>query len=128
MYHKYFRFYPSRRDRTLMSAEMSVAKVIEKLPGRFVADNAAGVSAVFQFMLEDEQDFYIAVENQTCLVTRGEHQDPNVSLFMDATTMIDVINGELDGMSAFMQGRLRAEGNIMMATQLGKLFSREKQA
>jgi putative sterol carrier protein len=41
---------------------------------------------------------------------------------MDESTFIGVIQGEIDGMSAFMKGLLRAEGDVMLATKLGKLF------
>ncbi|WP_286238685.1 SCP2 sterol-binding domain-containing protein [Neptuniibacter halophilus] len=111
-----------------MPQEISVAKVIEKLPGRFVRENAEDFTATFQFLLEDEQDFFIQVADQACEIKPGEHPDPDVTLIMEAATMIEVINGEKDGMSAFLSGKLRAEGNIMLATKLGKLFSREKQS
>lgn len=111
-----------------MSQDISVAKVIEKLPSRFVSENAQGVSATFQFLLEDESDFYINVNNGECNIGEGEHPDPNVTLIMDAQTMVEVITGEKDGMSAFITGKLRAEGNVMLATQLSKLFSRKKQS
>lgn len=111
-----------------MSQAITVAQVIEKLPGRFIKENALDLSVVFQFVLEDSEDFFIDVADQTCRIETAEHPDPDVTLIMDAATMIDVINGELDGMSAFMTGRLRAEGNIMLAPRLSKLFSRKKQS
>lgn len=110
-----------------MSQQISVAKVIEKLPSRFIADNAKDLTITFQFVLEDEQDFYISIAEMQCTIESGEHPDPNVTLIMDSETMVDVITGQIDGMSAFMTGRLRAEGNVMLATKLSKLFSREKQ-
>ncbi|WP_415884497.1 SCP2 sterol-binding domain-containing protein [Neptuniibacter sp. QD34_54] len=111
-----------------MSQEISVSKVVEKLPSRFVSQNAVDLEAVFQFELEDDQNFYIEIKDAQCNVLTGDHDDPNVTLIMEAETMVSVINGEKDGMSAFLSGQLRAEGNIMLATKLGKLFSREKQA
>lgn len=109
-----------------MSQNISVAKVIEKLPSRFISENSEGLSVTFQFMLEDDDDFHISINDGICEIKAGEHQDPNVTLLMDAETMVEVITGQKDGMSAFMTGSLRAEGNVMLATKLGKLFSREK--
>jgi len=111
-----------------MSKPITVDQIIDKLPSRFVADNAADFAGVFQFMLDDDSDFYLEIENQQCVAAKGEHDDPNITLIMDAETIIEVVNGDLDGMSAFMQGRLRAEGNLLLAPKLGQLFSREKQA
>ena len=109
-----------------MSKNISVAKVIEKLPSRFISENAQDLSAIFQFMLEDDDDFHISIQDGNCHICTGEHPDPSVTLIMDGKTMVEVITGQKDGMSAFMTGKLRAEGNVMLATKLSKLFSREK--
>lgn len=108
--------------------DITVERVIEKLPSRFVAANAEDFSAVFQFIIEDGSDFFIQISNGNCNVEQGEHSDPNITLIMDSETVVDVVTGETDGMSAFLKGRLRAEGNVMLATKLGKLFSKEKQS
>lgn len=110
-----------------MSQAISARKVIQKLPERFVKENAEGFSATFQLIIEDDADFYISISEGKCKVEEGEHPDPNVTLIMDGETMVEVITGEKDGMSAFLTGKLRAEGNVMLATKLSKLFSREKQ-
>ena len=107
--------------------DITVERVIEKLPSRFVASNAKDFSAICQFLIEDGCDFYIQIKDNACNVNQGEHPDPNITLIMDAETVIDVVTGETDGRSAFLKGRLRAEGNVMLATKLGKLFSKEKQ-
>ena len=52
----------------------------------------------------------------------SEHDDPSVTLSMDAETLQEVMSGETDGMQAFMAGQLRAEGDMMLATKLGELF------
>jgi len=111
-----------------MNTPVTVDKVIEKLPGRFIPENATDLTATFQFLIEDDSSFYIDIADAQCNVSAGEHQDPNITLITDAATVVDVVNGELDGMSAFLKGRLRAEGNVMLATKLGKLFSKEKRA
>ncbi|WP_156905154.1 SCP2 sterol-binding domain-containing protein [Neptunomonas japonica] len=105
-----------------MSSDITVTRVIEKLPSRFQADAAGSLDAIFQFLLEDDDDFYISIKEQTCTTQQGEHQDPSITLLMDADTFIKVVTGEQDGMSAFLKGQLRAEGNVMLATKLGKLF------
>jgi len=110
-----------------MSNPITVEQVINKFPSRFNPEKAVDFEAVFQFELEDDSDFYLTIADQQCRAIKGEHDDPNITLIMDAATMIDVINGELDGMSAFMQGRLRAEGNLLLAPKLGELFSHDKQ-
>ena len=71
---------------------------------------------------DDAEDFYLHIDNQQCDAVRGEHDDPDITLITNSETFIRIINGETDGMSAYLKGTLRAEGNIMLATKLSKLF------
>ena len=41
---------------------------------------------------------------------------------MDSETLTEIVSGELDGMAAFMGGRLQAEGDVMLGTRLSQLF------
>lgn len=106
-----------------MHVNITLSKVIEKLPSRFNASHAGDLQAVFQFELEDADAFFIQIQARQCQTHLGTHPDPSITLFMDEATLLRVISGEQDGMSAFMKGQLRAEGNVMLATRLGKLFS-----
>ena len=106
-----------------MSASITVEQIIEKLPARFNPEQAADLNATFQFRLSDAAPFYIHINEGQCRALKGEHDDPTITLLMDEPTLIRVVSGEQDGMSAFMKGQLRAEGNVMLATRLGKLFS-----
>ena len=107
-----------------MSQEINVQRIFAKLTERFNADNAAGLEAVFQFALEDADSFYFDVREQQLTAEWGEHKDPDITLRLNEDTLVKVIMGEQDGMSAYMKGLLRAEGNVMLATRLGKLFKR----
>ncbi|MDH2433889.1 SCP-2 family sterol carrier protein [Pokkaliibacter plantistimulans] len=100
----------------------AIAALFQSMQSRFNAQAAAGLDAVFQFELTDGDTTHIVIENQTCQVVDGEHDDPTVTLIMDSDTLQQVMTGELDGMQAFMTGRIRADGNIMLATKLNNLF------
>lgn len=111
-----------------MNEQLSVDRVIDKLSSRFRADQADGIDNVFQFVIDESELFYIEIRDQQCRVVRERHQDPDITLILAGETFIRVVTGEQDGMSAFMKGQLRAEGNVMLATRLGKLFSRKRQS
>ena len=72
----------------------------------------------------DPYHYCLAISEQGCLVSEQQHPDPDITLFMDSETFIDIIGGTLGGTSAYMSGRLRAEGNVMLATKLSSLFKR----
>ncbi len=102
----------------------SLPEVMERLAAKFQPDVAADLDAVFQIQIEDDQPYSITVRDQTCRVVQEEHGDPDVTLFMDSDTFVDIIYGDLGGTTAFLTGRLRAEGDLMLATRLSKLFMR----
>ena len=101
---------------------MSVEQTFEKLEKSFNADAAQGLDLVFQFDIEDDKNYHLVINNGTCKLHQGAHDDPSVTLIMNSETLEDVVSGETDGMQAFMAGQLRAEGDMMLATKLGELF------
>jgi hypothetical protein len=78
----------------------NVDETIQGMKAKFNPSAAAGLDLVFQFNITDA----------------------NVTLIMDSETMQGVISGETDGMQAFMAGKLRAEGDMMLALKLSELF------
>ncbi len=102
----------------------SVEEVMNKLVAKFQPEAASDMEAVFQINIEDDQPYIVTVKNSECEVSKGEHADPSVTLIMDSETFVDIIYGDLGGTFAFMSGRLRAEGDVMLATKLSGLFKR----
>lgn len=102
---------------------MSVAQVFEKLEKNFNADAAKGLDLVFQFNIEDDKNYHLIINDGSCKLVEGDHEDPSVTLTMNSETLEGIVSGETDGMQAFMAGQLRAEGDMMLATKLGELFT-----
>ncbi|WP_299726616.1 SCP2 sterol-binding domain-containing protein [uncultured Endozoicomonas sp.] len=100
----------------------SVADIINSMNTRFDADAASGMDEIFQFDITDGDAYHLIVKDDAFSVAEGTHDDPSVTLIMDGETMVGVMSGEMDGMQAFMMGKLRAEGNMMLATKLSALF------
>lgn len=102
---------------------MSVKNVFEQLKSNFNADAAEGLDLVFQFNIEDDDNYHLVIKDGSCELVEGEHDDPSVTLIMNSETLQGIVSGETDGMQAFMAGQLRAEGDMMLATKLGELFN-----
>ena len=100
----------------------TVADIVDTMKSRFNADAAAGLDLVFQFDIEDGDTYHLVVKDGSCDIVEGTHDAANVTLIMDTETMVGVMTGEMDGMQAFMMGKLRAEGDMMLATKLNELF------
>ena len=99
-----------------------VAKAVEAMKAKFNPEAAAGLDLVFGFRIDETQNFSLIVKDKTCELKEGENPDAQVTLVMDAETMKGIVSGETDGMQAFMGGKLRAEGDMMLAMKLSELF------
>ena len=99
----------------------NVAEVFQKMGQRFNAEAASDMEEVFQFDIDDTL-WYTAIADGKCEIAEAEHDDPSVTLTMDEATFMGVISGDTDGMTAFMEGKIKASGKMMLATQLSTLF------
>ena len=102
----------------------SVAAVFEALPGAFVADAAAGVEVVFQFVISgsDGGEWSCAIKDSACTVTGGVDDKPNCTLKMADGDFLAMMNGTLPAMQAYTTGKLIIEGDIMKSQLIEKLF------
>ena len=100
----------------------STADIIKTLTSKFNTAEAAGLDLVFQFNIEDAENYSLIVKDGTCDVQPGVNDAANVTLIMDSETFKGIATGETDGMQAFMGGKLRAEGDMMLAMKLSELF------
>ena len=100
-------------------------EVFVKVQERFKPEAAAGMNAVFQFEITGEGGgkWNIAIKEGTCQVREGQHDDPTVALTMASETWLAMVNKQLSGMQAFMSGKLKVKGDIMLAQKMQSLFS-----
>ena len=101
----------------------SVDDAVQAMKAKFNPKAAEGLDLVFGFNITDEDKQYaLHVKDATCELQEGENPDANVTLVMDSETLKGIVSGETDGMQAFMGGKLRAEGDMMLAMKLSELF------
>jgi putative sterol carrier protein len=107
-----------------MTGFTSVKEIFARMPEAFNRDAAAGLNVVIQYNIEGDEggDWYVVIKDQTCTVSEGVHDSPTLSLRMTDKNWMAMCKGELDGVSAFMSGKLKAKGDIVLAQQLPKLF------
>jgi len=62
-------------------------------------------------------------KDQTCTVSEGVHDNPTLSLRVTDKNWVALCKGELNAVMAFMTGKLKTKGDIMLAQRMTKLFS-----
>lgn len=100
----------------------SVEDAVQAMKAKFNPAAAQGLDLVFGFRIDDAKNFSLIVKDGTCELQQGENPDAQVTLVMDGETLEGIVSGETDGMQAFMGGKLRAEGDMMLAMKLSELF------
>lgn len=102
---------------------MSADEIIEQLKSKFNPEAAQGKDLVFQFMIEGYQDYTLHVKDGTCDILEGVADEADVTLIMNKQNFKAMLNKELNAMMALMTGKLKIEGNPLLAMQLSQLFS-----
>ena len=107
-----------------MSTAESVQKVFADLRSRFNAQAAQGMDCVIQFDLTGEGggQHHATIKDGAGAVNEGPHSSPNMTMTMGAQDFVDLMTGKLDGMSAFMSGKLRISGDMGLAMKFQSLF------
>lgn len=84
---------------------------------------------VFQFYFDQDAPFYLTVMGEAFSLTAGISTKPTISLFIDThETCWGLMEGRLDGMKMFMDGRYRADGHIVLSQLLLYLFKPDNAA
>jgi len=61
---------------------MSVADIFEKLNSNFNTDAASGLDLIFQFDIEDGDNYHLIIKDGACTLVAGDNDDPSVTLIM----------------------------------------------
>jgi putative sterol carrier protein len=90
------------------------------LPAKFDAGKTAGLEAIVQINLTGANggSWIVIVKDQKLDVKQGVHQSPTITVEMTDNDYLDVVNGKLAVEKAFMGGKLKFKGNIMVGLRL----------
>ena len=103
---------------------LTVAELMSKMPTAFLPEKAPGMDAAIQFKFSGVEagDWYAEIKDGTCTVEKGVHSSPKMTLAVDSNDFVKIFTGEMDGMQAFMQGKIRLTGDMSLAMKLLTMF------
>ena len=70
----------------------------------------------------------MTVNDRSLTVREGPCDAPKVTIMMDASEYVQMVNGDLDGTRAYMTRKLKVKGSIPMAQKMKKFLPARKKS
>ncbi len=86
----------------------------------------AAQDCVIGYQLSEDgetHNYAMVIKNRTATVEKREPTDARVTLILSVPDFLRLISGQLDGMQAFMTGKLKLRGDMMFAQQIQRMFN-----
>ena len=109
-----------------LGTEKVLNQIFDYMAGRFQPDRAGNQSAVIGWDItspEGTHSYQLKVADGTCTVAQGNAEPARVTLGMALPDFLRFLTGKLDGMQAFMTGKLKLSGDMMFAQSMQAWFA-----
>jgi putative sterol carrier protein len=106
-----------------MSSEQ-VKQIVAQMGGAVGADSGLGGTLKFDF--GEPGSVYIDGKSTPNTVSDGEGKTADCTISVSLDTFEKMVKGELDGTSAFMQGKLRVAGDMGLAMKLAPVLAKAR--
>ncbi len=103
---------------------MTIAELFEAMPGQLNSAAAAGLDKTFQWNITGDEagKWAFKVANGTGEVIPGGVEKPDITFTVSDKDWLAIAEGKLDAMNAFLTGKLKVSGDMMLAMRLQQLF------
>lgn len=108
-----------------MTETVSVKPLFAALPVGLNKEAAKDASVVYQFNLSGDGggQFIVSIKNGICAVAEGNAEHPDVTVMASAADYLDIVTGAYPFGLAFINGRLKVEGELRLLIRMGKYFA-----
>ena len=106
--------------------EKVLGQILAYMATRFVPERAGGQSAVIGWDVtspEGTHQYQLKVADGTCTALSGSAEPARVTLGVALPDFLRFLTGKIDGMQAFMTGKLKLSGDMMFAQSMQAWFS-----
>jgi putative sterol carrier protein len=106
--------------------EKVLSQIFDYMAGRFQPERAGNQSAVIGWDItspEGTHSYQLNVADGTCKAVQGNAEPTRVTLNMALPDFLRFLTGQLDGMQAFMTGKLKLSGDMMFAQSMQAWFA-----
>ncbi|MFD6188498.1 MULTISPECIES: SCP2 sterol-binding domain-containing protein [unclassified Streptomyces] len=101
--------------------------VFGNMPEAFRADRAKGQEARFQYLINTPDgvfEYYVEIADGGCRTARGRVDSPKLTTTVGLPTFLKLLTGRLNGMQAFLGGKVKLSGNTLYAAKFEHWFER----
>jgi putative sterol carrier protein len=105
---------------------LQAKQLIDQLITNFPPEKAAGLDAEVQVNLTGEGggNWMIKFSGGKISAAEGQASSPRLTVTTSLTDIQAITEGKLDGMAAFMQGKVKLDGDVGLAMRMVSLFQR----
>ena len=105
---------------------MTVADIFEAMPQQLNSSAAAGMNKTFQWNITGEEAgvWAVHIHDGKADVIKGGVEKPDITMTVSDKDWIAITEGKLDPTTAFMSGKVKISGDMMLAMRLQSLFRR----
>lgn len=101
-----------------------MTELVHRLPGVFNSEAGQDIDCTIQFNLS--KPAYVKIGGGQCTAHDGDAEAPDLSLTMADDFLEPLLRGEVNGMAALMQGKLKFSGDMALAQRISALFDMDK--
>lgn len=100
----------------------NVREFLARIPNPFALENVDDVVAEIQFQVDGPEggDWYAEVKDGQAKLVEGTTLNPELVLRAGAEEVKALLSGTLDPFKAFMSGKVKVNGNMMLGLRLLK--------
>jgi acyl dehydratase/putative sterol carrier protein len=102
-------------------------EIFQGMQQSFQPDRATGVDAKIQWLIKDgdeEKPYAVTIKDGAFSWQQGQAESPAVTLATDRDSFVALMSGQAQGPALYMSGKLRIQGDMMLAQRMGQFFSR----
>jgi putative sterol carrier protein len=90
-------------------------------------ERAREITAVLHWKIYDRPEggydhYEVVLEGGTCIVSEAPAREPAVTLKLKPADFLKLVSGSSSGPTMFMTGKLKLEGDVMLASRLTSMF------
>lgn len=103
-----------------MEAKTPREFIEQLMPARFKPEKAKDFTGVTQINITGPQggNWTVTIKDQKMAVTEGTAPNPDITLKINDTDFLALVNGNLNAVQAFMTGKLQFQGSMTTALKI----------